>query len=367
MVRVLFHLDMDAFYASVEQRDRPELRGKPVIVGAPPDRRGVVCAASYEARPFGVRSAMPSRTAARLCPQGVFVYPRMEAYRDESRHIMALIAAEGAEIEQVSVDEAYLDFSARFQDETDPDRALQAAVPLARHLKETIRRERHLTASIGIGGNKLIAKLASDHGKPDGLLLIPERDKAQFLRPLKVTALHGVGPATAAALDRYGIQTVGDLQDHIERGSDLRALVGSFAATLTRFALGNDDRPLDRDSFARSISSETTFERDSDHRPLLRATLREHAAEIAAKLKREEMAAQTVQIKIRYGDFTTLTRQVSVPLPVTEASDIYRLGCLILARNNLVTRPLRLLGLGVSNLRPPVPQLLFDFAKPSTA
>lgn len=364
MPRVLFHLDMDAFYASVEQRDRPELRGKPVIVGAPPDRRGVVCAASYEARPFGVRSAMPSRTAARLCPQGIFVRPRMDAYRDESRRIMALIAVEGAQIEQVSVDEAYLDFSARFEGEADADRALQAAVPLARHLKETIKRERSLTASIGIGGNKLIAKLASDHGKPDGLLLIPERDKAEFLRPLRVTALHGVGPATAAALDRQGIQTVGHLQDY---PGDLRALVGSFASTLAAFALGNDDRPLDRDSFARSISSETTFERDSDHRPLLRATLREHAADIAAKLGKEEMAAQTVQIKIRYGDFTTLTRQLSVPMPITAAPDIYRLGCLILARHKLVNRPLRLLGLGVSNLRPPVPQLLFDFAKPSGA
>ncbi len=359
--RVIFHLDMDAFYASVEQRDQPELRGKPVIVGAPPDRRGVVCAASYEARPFGVRSAMPSRTAARLCPQGIFIRPRMDVYRDESRQIMALIAAEGAQIEQVSVDEAYLDFSARFEEIADPDAALQAAVPLGRHLKDVIQRERNLVASIGIGGNKLIAKLASDHGKPDGLLLIPERDKAAFLRPLRVTALHGVGPATAAALDRWGIQTVAHLQDY---AGDLRALVGSFAATLAAFALGNDDRPLDRDSFARSISSETTFERDSDHRPLLRATLREHAADIAAKLKNEEMAAQTVQIKIRYGDFTTLTRQLSVPMPVTEASDIYRLGCLILARHKLVNRPLRLLGLGVSNLRPPVPQLLFDFARP---
>ncbi|MDE1171313.1 MAG: DNA polymerase IV [Verrucomicrobium sp.] len=357
MARVIFHLDMDAFYASVEQRDRPELKGRPVIVGAPPDRRGVVCAASYEARRFGVRSAMPSRTAGRLCPEGVFVRPRMEAYREESRRIMALIAAEGAEIEQVSVDEAYLDFSSRFPG-LQADAALQAAVPLARALKETIRRERGLAASIGIGGNKLVAKLASDSGKPDGLLLIPERDKALFLRSFPVSALHGVGPVTARLLVEQGLPTVGHLQDY---AGDLRALVGSFAGTLAAFARGEDGRPLDRDSFTKSISSETTFERDSADRPLLRAALREHAADIAAKLEKEGLAAQTVQVKVRYGDFTTLTRQWSVPLPVRAAPEIYRLSCLILAKHCLVNRPLRLLGVGVSNLCPPVPQLVFPF------
>jgi len=363
MPRVIFHLDMDAFYASVEQRDHPGLRGQAVIVGAPADRRGVVCAASYEARRFGVRSAMPSRTAARLCPEGIFVRPRMEVYREESRQIMALVAQAGAVIEQVSVDEAYLDFSAQAAD-SDPDRALQAAVPVARALKETIRRERNLTASIGIGGNKLIAKLASDYGKPDGLLLIPERDKALFLRPLPVGVLHGVGHVTAAALKQQGIATIGDLQDH---AGDLRALVGSFAGTLAAFAQGNDDRALDLDSFTRSISSETTFDRDSADRPLLRATLKEQAAEIAAKLERESLAAQTVQVKVRYGDFTTLTRQLSVDEPLADPVEIYRIACLILGRNQLVDRPLRLIGTGVSNLVAPTSQLLFDFLRPKSS
>src|SRR5438552_9399000 len=194
MFRVIFHRDMDAFYASIEQRDTPSLRGRPVIVGSPPTQRGVVCAASYEARKFGVRSAMPSVTAGRLCPKGVFVRPRMEHYRQESGKIMAIVAHTGALIEQVSIDEAYLDLrevvgqasrSAAARDATggpavplDADEALYLAVPLARELKRRILAERGLTASIGIATNKLLAKLASDFSKPDGLTLIPERDKS---------------------------------------------------------------------------------------------------------------------------------------------------------------------------------------------
>ncbi|SDT85916.1 DNA polymerase-4 [Verrucomicrobium sp. GAS474] len=365
MPRVIFHLDMDAFYASVEQRDHPELRGKPVIVGAPPDRRGVVCAASYEARPFGVRSAMPSRTAARLCPEGIFVRPRMEAYRDESHRIMEILASvdEVAIVEQVSVDEAYLDLSPRFEGSgMGHDEALAAALPIARKMKERIREERGLAATIGVGGNKLIAKIASDSGKPDGLLLVPEREKAAFLRPLKAGVLHGVGRATAEVLESSGLRTVGDIQDYVtEAPGDLRALVGSYAATLAAYAFGEDDRPLDRETLMRSIGSETTFERDSDDRPLLRRTLREQAEEIAGSLANEAMAAKTVQVKIRYGDFTTLTRQLSLPDPIAEAGELYRIACLILAKHRLVNRPLRLLGLAVSGLVPPSTQAVFPF------
>src|SRR5262249_6352633 len=173
MARVIFHLDMDAFYASVEQRDNPELRGKPVIVGSPPTQRGVVCAASYEARKFGVRSAMPSVTAGRLCPTGIFIRPNMERYREESRRVMQIVEQSGALIEQVSVDEAYLDFSSFCQAAT-ADESLCLALTVGRQLKERIRAERQLTASIGIAVNKLLAKLASDHQKPDGLTMIGE-------------------------------------------------------------------------------------------------------------------------------------------------------------------------------------------------
>jgi len=231
---------MDAFYASIEQRDNPALRGKPVIVGAPPTQRGVVCAASYEARTFGVRSAMPSITAARLCPKGVFVRPRMEHYRDESREIIKLVSQSGAIIEQVSIDEAYLEFSALCQ-EADADASLRASLPLARDLKTRIHAERKLTATIGIGANKLLAKIASDHQKPNGLTLITEAEKVQFLRPLPVRALFGVGKVTEEILRGAGIETVGDLQAY---AGDLRALAGSFGTRLRQFALGQDDRPL---------------------------------------------------------------------------------------------------------------------------
>jgi len=349
MHRVICHLDMDAFYASVEQRDNPTLIGKPVIVGAPPTQRGVVCAASYEARKFGVRSAMPSITAKRLCPDGCFVRPRMDVYREESEQIMQIIASTGAIVEQMSVDEAYLDVAAVCQAE-DADTALRRAMPLARELKARIRAERKLTATIGTAVNKLLAKIASDHQKPDGLTLIPEQEKVQFLRPLPVRALYGVGKVTEQVLQEAGLKTVGDLQDY---PGDLRALVGSFAGQLKAFAVGEDDRPLELGDEIKSISGEETFLRDTDDRMILRACLKEQAADIEARLKHRRLGAHTVQVKVRYGDFTTLTRQFTVEEPLTEAADIYRLACWLLGRERLVSRPLRLLGLGVSRLREP--------------
>jgi len=349
MFRVIFHLDMDAFYASVEQRDEPGLRGRPVIVGAPPTQRGVVCAASYEARKFGVRSAMPSATAGRLCPNGVFVRPRMEHYRQESRRVMEIVAGTGAIVEAMSIDEAYMDVSAVNQAD-DADGSLLKALPLARQLKERIQSERQLTATIGVASNKLLAKIASDYKKPDGLTFISESDKAVFLRPLPVRALYGVGKVTEEALNRAGIVTIGDLQDH---PGDLRALAGSFAPKLRQFAFGEDDRPLAIGDDIKSISGEETFLNDTADRRVLRACLKEQAADISARLTRKKLGAHTIQVKVRYSDFTTLTRQISVEEPVIEAAEIYRLGCFLLGRDKLVSRPLRLLGLGVSGLREP--------------
>ena len=351
---------MDAFYASIEQRDRPEFQGKPVIVGAPPTQRGVVCAASYEARKFGVRSAMPSATAGRLCPAGIFVRPNMERYREESRVVMQIVGRSGAAIEQVSVDEAYLDLSALCDGKT-ADESLQLALPVARNIKESIRAERRLTASIGIASNKLLAKLASDQQKPDGLTLIFEAEKVQFLRPLPVHVLHGVGRVTAEQLHNEGIDTVGDLQDF---KGDLRALVGSFGTVLKRFAFGEDDRPLDLNAETKSISSENTFLRDTDDREILRATLREQAEQIAAELKEKRLEAKTVEVRVRYGDFTTLNRQITFEDPTSDARAIYKFGCHLLARHRLVNRPLRLIGLGVNNLVPPGQQLLLPLDSP---
>ena len=354
MFRVILHLDMDAFFASVEQRDNPALRGKPVIVGAPPTQRGVVCAASYEARKFGVRSALPSATAGRLCPKGIFVRPRMERYKEESRQIMKIVAEAGAIVEQMSIDEAYLDLSVVSQAE-DPDASLLKALPIARQVKQRILAERQLTATVGIAANKLLAKIASDHQKPDGLTLISEREKVPFLRPLPVRALYGVGKVTEQVLNKAGLVTVGDLQDY---HGDLRALVGSFGPKLKQFAVGEDDRPLELGDEIKSISGEETFLTDTDDRKVLRACLREQAADISAKLKRRHLGAHTIQVKLRYGDFTTLTRQISFEEPITEAGEIYRLGCFLLGREKLVSRPLRLLGLGVSGLREPGGQQL---------
>jgi len=354
MFRVIFHLDMDAFYASVEQRDNPVLQGKPVIVGAPPTQRGVVCAASYEARKFGVRSAMPSATARRLCPKGIFVRPRMDHYQAESRLVMRLMAETGAVIEPMSIDEAYMDLSAICQ-AADADASLREALPVAEKLKQRILAERRLTATIGIAANKLLAKIASDFQKPNGLTLIAEREKVPFLCPLPVRVLYGVGKVTEQVLHQAGIGTVGDLQDYT---GDLRALVGSFGPKLKQFAFGEDDRPLELGDEIKSISGEETFLKDPDGRKVLRACLQEQAADIAERLKRRRLGAHTVQVKVRYGDFTTLTRQFSVEEPVTEASDIYRLGCFLLGREKLVSRPLRLLGLGVSSLREPAEQQL---------
>lgn len=355
MPRVIFHLDMDAFYASVEQRDDPGLKGRPVIVGASPDRRGVVCAASYEARAFGVRSAMPSQTAQRLCPDGVFIRPRMDAYRNESREIMARLATFGGQVEQVSVDEAYLDMSHRFEEFT-----REAATALGREMKEVVRAERRLTTSIGIGSNKLLAKIASDHGKPDGLFCITEGEKVAFLRPLPASAIHGVGKVTAEALAAMGLRTIGEIQDF---GGDLRAVAGSFAHKLKAYAFGDDTRPLDLDGEVKSISAEETFERDTEDRRILVPVLKEQAREIAGKLGKERLAARTVQVKVRYSDFKTLTRQTSVEEPFESAETIYAIACAILRRERVVNRPLRLIGLGVSGLVPPSTQMVFEFGR----
>ena len=222
-------------------------------------------------------------------------------------------------------------------------------------MKQRILAERRLTATIGVASNKLLAKIASDSQKPDGLTLISEREKVSFLRPLPVRTIYGIGKVTEQVLNRAGIATVGDLQDH---PGDLRALVGSFGPKLKQFAFGQDDRPLEIGDEIKSISGEETFLKNTDDRKVLRACLKEQAADISTRLKHRRLGAHTVQVKVRYSDFITLTRQMSVEEPITETADIYRLGCFLLGRDKLVSRPLRLLGLGVSNLREPNGQQL---------
>jgi len=354
--RVIFHLDMDAFYASVEQRDDPQLKGRPVIVGSPPNQRGVVCAASYEARKFGVRSAMPSATAGRLCPQGVFLRPSMDKYRAESRRIMKIVSETGAVIEQMSVDEAYLDMTTvvdraglRFflRGSTEADTRLFQAVPLAKELQARIRSERDLTTSIGIAANKLLAKLGSDFNKPSGLTLIPERDKELFLRPISVRDIYGVGKVTEQALNEAGLKTVGDVQDY---KGNLRSLLGSFGAALAQYARGDDDRRVETDEGVKSVSAEHTFLKDTGDKRVIAKILKEQAKEISERLDRKDLIAHTVQVKVRYSDFTTLTRQVTTQDAIVTSDAIFRLGAHLLKKENLVSQPLRLIGLGVSSL-----------------
>lgn len=357
MARVIFHVDMDAFFASVEQHDQPELKGKPVIVGGSPESRGVVCAASYEARKFGVRSAIPCATAIRLCPEGIFIPPRMGRYREISRAVMTILRNVSQTLEKMSVDEAYLDVSSHFSGQ-DTEEALYESVSLARKIKDEIFETTGLKASIGIASNKLLAKLSSDFDKPDGLIMIPERDKSAFLRTLSVHQLHGVGKVTATTLNRNGIHLIADLQDF---KGDLRPLIGSFGSQLKQYAYGEDPRPVETEHEVKSISAEETFAKDTSDRPLLRSVLKEQASEIEERLTTLSIAANTVQVKVRYADFTTLTRQIRTDEPIACSKEIYRTACLLLGRHGLVSRPLRLIGLGVSGLTPPNQQLKLAF------
>jgi len=253
-------------------------------------------------------------------------------------------------IEKVSVDEAYLDVSAAFENVDDPDAALEAALPVAQEIKRRIATERNLTASIGVASNKFLAKLGSDFQKPNGLTLIREREKVEFLRPLSVRSIHGVGPVTAEALESKGLMTIGDLQT---TAVDLHEIVGSYAESLKSRAFGNDVRPVDTSEERKSISAENTFLEDTDDRPTLRAALKEMALDVAQTLEKHGVGALTVQVKVRYSDFTTLTRQIRLEEPVITAPEIYRLAQFLLARDRLVKSPLRLIGIGVSTLVSP--------------
>jgi DNA polymerase-4 len=272
----------------------------------------------------------------------------MDVYRAESEAIMEIVRSFAGElVQQVSVDEAYLEVTAQLPPAATHDALLASALPLAQRIKACIYGQRGLTATIGIAPNKLLAKVASSHFKPNGLTLVRESEKAAFLAPLPVGAIHGVGKVTQEILQKAGFKTIADLQS---TKRDLRALVGNWGTELKQMAHGEDHRPLDLADEIKSISSENTFQNDTAHRPLLRQCLREQASELAEKLQAYRVAARTVQVKVRYSDFTTLTRQISLDGPVEDATTIYRCACWLLARHELVQRPLRLLGLGVANL-----------------
>lgn len=349
-MRTIMHVDLDAFYSSIEQRDHPEWRGKPVIVGGDPEARGVVATASYEARRFGVHSAMPTRTAMRLCPQGILVHPRFSVYRAVSEHLRAMFLDLTALIEPISLDEAFLDTSSIVGSPVEGE-------AVARELKARIRRETELTASVGIATNKLVAKVASDREKPNGLTIVPTGDEGAFLGPLPVRRLFGIGPRSEERLRGAGIERVEQLA-----GAASEWLVARFGQTgleWQRMARGIDDRPVMPDRELKQISRERTFPRDIGRREELREIVEALARELLPALNGAP-PARTITLKLRYPDLSIATRRRTPGVIVTE--DMLAASALQLFEEGWDGRPLRLMGLGISNfvLEPEGQLPLFD-------
>ena len=357
--RRIIHVDMDAFYASVEQRDRPELRGRPVAVGGRPEGRGVVAAASYEARAFGVRSALSMAKALRLCPELAVVPPDFRKYRDVSRQVFDLFRAVTPAVEPLSLDEAYLDV-------TDNAWGEPLAMTVAKRLKAHIREETGLTASAGAAPNKFLAKIASAWRKPDGLTVVAPERMESFLQQLPVDALWGVGPVTARRLRAAGIDRLVDVRAAGDEA--LHGLVGRQADWLKRLAHGIDERPVVSDRERKSRSSEHTYAEDLREIDKIRAEIDRLAAGTAEWLEHADISARTVTLKVRYHDFTTVTRSDTRSFATLDAEDITRRARALLDRTDAGRRPVRLLGVGVHGLRPrsdPAPArepLLWDMA-----
>ncbi len=343
MRRTILHVDMDAFYASVEQHDRPELLGKPVIVGAPPDRRGVVSAASYEARRFGVHSAMPSREAGRLCPHGIFLPVNMKRYEAASRQVFAIFERFTPLREPLSLDEAFLDV-------TGAGRIFGDGPAIARKIRAAIQAETGLTASVGVATNKFLAKIASDLDKPDGLTVVPSDPAAikAFLAPLPAGRLWGVGKITRTELEKHGIRTVGDIQtaglDHLRR-----VIGNSTAVFLKELADGIDDRDVVTSRQEQSISRENTFDQDTEDRAEVARTLSSLVEDVGSQLRAAGRYATCVQIKLRWKGFETITRQKKLGSAVCDDFSLLVTARELFDREKLI-KPVRLIGVGVHGL-----------------
>ncbi len=342
--RAILHLDLDAFYASIEQRDHSEYRGKPVIVGGSPDRRGVVATASYEARKFGVHSAMPSRTAYRLCPQAIFLPARFEVYRAVSHQIMAIFRQQIALVEPLSLDEAYLDV-------TDAVRNLEEAARLAQEIKRQIWEQTQLTASAGVSYCKFLAKIASDAHKPDGLTVIPQEEASAFLDTLPIEKFFGVGKVTAAKLRELGIQAGADLK-HIGE-ERLRDLFGKHGVQLYHYACGVDDRPVEPVRERKSVGKEVTLERDIRDRSEMERMLETLALQVERRLAELGIAGRTLTLKVRWSTFELVTRASSRTQGFQSAQEMLPVLRTLLYGLVDGKRPVRLLGVIVSGLTSP--------------
>jgi len=340
MIRRILHIDMDAFYASVEQRDQPSLRGLPVAVGGRPDQRGVVAAASYEARAFGVHSAMSMARAVRLCPSLVIVPPAFHRYRLASNAVFGIFREVTPLVEPLSLDEAYLDVTENAWG--DP-----LATSVARRLKERIKTDTGLTASAGVAPNKFLAKIASGWKKPDGLTVISPEKIEPFLQQLSVDALWGVGPVTARKLRARGIERLVDVRT--AEPQTLRDAVGSLADWLSQLARGLDDRPVVPNREPKSSGSENTFAEDLTDLARVRSEIAEMASDAARWLARKDLLARTVTIKVRYSDFTTVTRSHTTQATRDE-QDVVARAVRLLDKTAAGERPVRLLGVSVHNL-----------------
>ena len=340
--RVILHVDLDAFFAAVEQRDRPELRGRPVIVGGGgPNQRGVVSAASYEARVFGVQSAMPLRTAGRLCPQGVFLPVDGRKYQAVSREVMAILRRYTPQVQPISIDEAFLDVTG--------SRALFGdGEQIGRQIKAAIHDEVGLTASVGVGSTKLIAKIASELRKPDGLVVVPPGGEAAFLAPLPISRLWGVGGKTAEALRDFGVVTIGDLAALIR--DVLVRRFGKHGGALVDRAVGRDPDPVATGDPAKSIGHEHTFDVDTASRDKIERTLLGMADGVAWRLRSAGLKAVTVTLKLRDSSFTTITRQTGLEVPADLTEPIYE-AAVTLLRRELHGQRIRLVGVTASNFR----------------
>ena len=346
--RAIVHLDLDAFFAAVEVLENPDLAGKPVLIGGRPEERGVVAAASYPARAFGVRSAMPMYRALRLCPEAIVLPPRHSLYGDYSRRVMEILHQTSPLVEQMSIDEAYLDL-------TDQVTVWQEAPEIAERLQRRVQEEVGLSASLGVATNKLVAKVASDRDKPGGLTVVRPGEEAAFLSPLPVRALWGVGPVTADNLAEMGVTTVGELARLPEE--ELRARFGRHGMEMAKQARGMDERPVIPEHERKSVSQERTFARDLRDAEALRRQLWQLSQGVARRLRRAELAAGTVAIKVRYADFTTLTRQMRLVVPTDDERTIYGAAAVLLDRAWQHGQPVRLLGVAGRNLSPPAGQL----------
>jgi len=352
-IRTIIHLDLDAFFCAVEEQRDDSLRGKPFAVGGRPESRGVVASASYAARQFGVRSAMPMAQAVRLCPDLLVVPPNFSAYRAASQQVMERLHALTPLVEQISIDEAFLDVTPLGE----------PGDTLAARLQATIQDDLALSCSLGVASNKLVAKVATDVGKslvrsgkmPQAICVVPSGEEAAFLAPLPATALWGVGPRTAEKLAELGIHTIGDIAAW--PAADLARRFGQHGEDLARRARGIDDRPIVTERATKSISQETTFARDVTDRAMLERTLREQAAEIARKLRRNDLMGTTVKLKIRWPDFTTPTRQLTLPQPTDEPEVIADAALRLFHQIWTGEQAVRLIGVGVSGLGSPPRQL----------